>query len=97
MRKPDIERPHQVGNGIHRLYRFKNDYGASVVRFSIGVFGGSYGAEKGLWELAVIKFKGKGFDNFVIKYDTPITDDVVGHLTDKAVDNLLTKIEALPE
>ncbi len=93
MREPMIERPHRVGNGIQRLYRFPNGYGASVVRFMIGAFGGSYGAENGLWELAVTKYTG---DKFKLTYETPITNGVEGRLTEHEVDALLARIEALP-
>jgi len=78
-----------VGNGEQKLYRFDNGYGASVVRFD-----GSYGAESGLWELAVLEY-GKG-DHYELTYDTPITDDVVGYLTDDEVQDYLRRIRALP-
>lgn len=90
MRKPDEERPHPVGMGVQRLYRFSNGYGASVVQTPW-----SYGGEEGKWELGVVKFNGEGW-KFKLTYDTPITSDVVGHLTEEEVDNLLLKIEELP-
>ena len=36
------------------------------------------------------------FHNGSLCYDTPITNDVIGHLTKAAVSKLLAKIEALP-
>lgn len=88
MRAPLIERTVH-GNGTQRLYKFPNNYGASVVRHDF-----SYGGKKGLWELAVIEYT----DDMVwcITYTTPITSDVEGRLTDDEVDALLTQIEALP-
>ena len=92
MRKPDFERPHPLKlGGVQKLYRFKNGYGASVVRFQY-----SYGYEDGQWELAVVRFTGKGMDDREIDYSTPLTDDVLGHLSEAEVDELLTKIEKLP-
>lgn len=76
--------------GAQVVHRFGNGYGASVVR---GQY--SYGGDQGLFELAVLKFKGEG-DSFDLCYDTPLTDDVIGYLTEADVDDLLTKIEALP-
>lgn len=87
MKEPKIERTHPLG-GIQRIYRFDNGYGASVVRFTY-----SYGFELGLWELAVIKFNGEDYE---LVYDTEITNDVIGYLSEDEVDNLLTQIEALP-
>lgn len=92
MRTPQVEREHPAGmGGTQKLYKFENGYGASVVRFPY-----SYGGDKGLWELAVIKYKGDSLDKFTLTYDTPITDDVIGHLTENGVDEILTQIEGLP-
>ena len=48
----------------------------------------------GLYELAVLKGT-PGKD--ALCYTTPITDDVVGHITPDEVTELLGKIEALPK
>lgn len=76
--------------GIQRIYRFDNGYGASVIRFD-----GSYGYEDGLWELAVIQFKDDSMSKFDLVYDTPITSDVLGRLTEEEVEHVLKEIEAL--
>ena len=83
MREGYIE--HELWGGVRRKYTFDNGYGASVVRHRY-----SYGADEGLWELAVI-----GPDGHLV-YDTPITEDVEGHLTEEDVDALLERIAALP-
>ena len=66
-----------------RRWTFDNGYGASVIRNKY-----SYGHEDGLYEVAVLK------DN-EITYDSPITNDVIGHLTPRQVVILLRAIEAL--
>jgi hypothetical protein len=71
-------------DGIQYIYKAENGYGASIVRHQW-----SYGGKEGLWELAVIDHDGE------ICYSTPITSDVVGHLTDKEVNKLLEEIDAL--
>jgi hypothetical protein len=85
--EPYDARPLESG-AVQKLYRFANNYGASVVKGEH-----TYGGEEGLWELAVIRFKTDG--EFNLDYTTPITEDVEGHLTDDDVEELLTKIEAL--
>ena len=77
--------------GEQKVYRFPNGYGASVVRHAF-----SYGGETGHWELAVIRFKGESNDNFTLVYNTPITDDVIGYLSDKHVAETLVLIAELP-
>jgi hypothetical protein len=67
--------------GRQKLYHFKNGYGASVVKHE-----GSYGGKSGLWELAVLDAEGS------LCYDTEITSDVIGHLNDPEVDQLLGRI-----
>ncbi len=74
------------------MYRFDNSYGASVVKHRW-----SYGQREGLWELGVIIWSGDGEDDFSLTYDTPITDDVIGHLNDEQVQAILKKIKALPQ
>jgi hypothetical protein len=91
--EPISSKAHPVGNGLQRLYRFENGFGASVVQFFVGPMGGSYGAELGLWELAVIRWHG---DDFRLTYDTSITDDVLGRLTEDEVQDYLRQIRDLP-
>lgn len=80
----------EVFNGVQYLFRFDNDYGASVIKHCY-----SYGSEKDLWELAVIKYTDSLYDEWHLVYDTPITDDVLGYLTDEQVRNTLKQIKEL--
>ncbi len=89
MRETNLLLEHPIHSGIQRLYRFGNGYGASVVRHSF-----SYGSDEGLWELAVIRYLGEN-ERFVLVYDTSVSDDVIGHLSETDVNELLNKIEAL--
>jgi hypothetical protein len=74
-------------SGIAARHFFPNGYGISVVRFP-----GSYGANEGLYELAVLQ----GLeDEWEICYDTPITDDVMGYLTIEDVETVLTQVKEL--
>lgn len=75
--------------GVQYRFRFDNRYGASVIKHKY-----SYGSDDDLWELAVLFYsvvcpKGE------ITYDTPITEDVEGYLTDEEVRNLLAQIKEL--
>jgi hypothetical protein len=75
-------------NGIQVMVKFENNYGASVVKHD-----SSYGGKDGLYELAVIEYDKSG--DWDICYDTPITDDVLGYLTEDNVTDYLTQIEQL--
>ena len=90
--------PHDLGGDQYR-FAFENRYGASVVRFTIGGGAGSYGASAGLWELAVLynEHPENGVDphDFTLTYNTEITNNVIGHLTEEDVAVLLDRIEAL--
>lgn len=81
-------------SGTHQwLFKFENGYGASVIKHY-----GSYGFEDDLFELAVIKFNNpsKLYGNiFHLVYDTPITNDVLGYLTNNDVLRYLIKIQGL--
>lgn len=86
MRKGYEEIFHETMNSVQRKYKFPNGYGASVVK---GEY--TYGGNEGLWELAILDEGGH------IDYSTPITDDVIGYLTENEVNELLNKIELLPK
>jgi hypothetical protein len=79
-----LSKPYQ--DGLLKRYMFNNGYGASVVCHSY-----SYGGNTGLFELAVLNKDGE------LTYDTPITSDVIGHLTQEEVDVLLERINNLPK
>ena len=70
---------------IQALVYFPNGYGASIVR---GPF--TYGGPNGLYEIAVLKGES-------ICYNTPVTSDVLGHLSESDVEEVLRQIEALKE
>lgn len=72
--------------GHQYIFRFPNDYGASVVR-NIA----SYGNAQGLWEMALIFFEENG--NWDLIYERDFDDDVKGYLTDDNVNELLEKIK----
>ena len=50
------------------------------------------GGSEGLYELAVLKGLEEDWE---ICYDTPITDDVMGHLTPEDIDTVLNQVESL--
>lgn len=82
----------QLNGGTQKIYRFPNGYGASVVRHEF-----SYGSHRGLSELAVIKFDGPEWMDFKLNYETPITSDVLGYLSEADVADTLKQIQALKE
>ena len=69
--------------GIVSRTQFDNGYEVSVVKSEH-----SYGGKDGLYELAIFK-------DDEICYDTPITNDVLGYLSDKDVTEVLIKIQQL--
>ncbi len=89
MHQPFISRVHPRHNsGTQNLYRFTNGYGASVIQTPY-----SYGGDRGLWELAVIKFDA---DDYSITCETDVTNDVIGYMTPEEVQKTLDQIAALP-
>jgi predicted nicotinamide N-methyase len=69
--------------GFHYTAKFKNGYGISIIKHE-----NSYGHEDDMWEIAVLK----GDD---LCYDTSITDNVIGWLTEYEVVSYALRIEAL--
>ena len=70
--------------GIISRISFDNGYGASVVKGPM-----SYGGKNGLYELAVLDSNGE------LTYDTPVTSDVEGYLSEEDVTKLLEQIQKL--
>jgi hypothetical protein len=79
----------ELMDGYQYIFKFPNEHGASVIKHR-----GSYGSDEDLWELAVVEFIDE-HDHWGIKYTTPITDNVLGWLTDEDVRNYLKQIEEL--
>lgn len=75
---------HTHRGGQQGIASFDNGYSVSVVQFP-----GSFGYKAGLWELAVIH------DGEIV-YDTPVTDDVLGYLTEDDVSRHMAAVAALP-
>ena len=61
-------------DGVQSIMMFDNGYGVSVVKTSF-----SYGGKMGQYELAVLDLG----EN--ITYNTPVTSDVLGYLSEKEV------------
>ena len=71
----------------HALLFFDNGYGISVI--SGRAF---YTSPLGPYEVAVLSGNAEGWD---LTYDTPITNDVIGHCTEKKVSSIMKKIQKL--
>jgi hypothetical protein len=71
-------------SGIQARMTFDNGYGVSVIKTSF-----SYGGKKGLYELAVLDSSGS------ITYDTTITEDVLGYLSEDEVTENMIKIQKI--
>lgn len=75
---------HPLGfEGTVAAHTFSNGYGASIITGEH-----AYSNEDAPYELAVLY-------NNEITYDTELTDDVLGYLTEDEVNEYLLKIEAL--
>lgn len=63
---------------------FDNGFGVSVVSHTY-----SYGGRDGLYEIAVLDSD----DN--LTYDTSVTNDVIGYLTEEDVSNVMKQVQEL--
>lgn len=81
---------------IQKIYRFKNNRGASVI--TRGGNYPSYGGAAGLWEIAAVIFTGSDTKSF--KFDDKIrvggfNHGIMGWASDEDLENALKKIRAL--
>jgi len=77
--------PNNSFGGIQAKMLFNNGYGVSVING-----GGAYTKGDDEYELAVY---GRGGE---MCFDTPITDDVLGHLSADEVSEVMVRVAALP-
>jgi hypothetical protein len=68
---------------------YDNNYGVSVVR---GPY--TFGGTEGLYELAVIYMAPEDKESRIC-YDTPITNDVMGHLAPEDVTKIMKQVSEL--
>lgn len=78
--KEYIEKQRDIGHP-QTIYKFPNGYGASVIKLNYIYFG---------IEIAVLRFDENG--NWDIDYSTPITNDVIGGLSEETRDDVLQQI-----
>ena len=77
---------HPVSNdGIQAVVKFANGYGASIISGPM-----YYSRPECPYEIAVLDKNG------YLCYDTPVTSDVCGYLTEDDANGILAQIEALP-
>ena len=74
----------QFMSGIQARIHFENGYGVSVVSHTY-----SYGGRDGLFEIAVLDKDGN------LTYDTPVTNDVIGYLTEEDVTDVMKQVQEL--
>jgi len=77
-----VEKPHNMG--VSARIEFDNGYGASVVKGPH-----TYGGKDGLYEMGILDSSGN------LTYETPITNDVIGYLSESEVSDYLRKIQEL--
>lgn len=66
---------------------YSNGFGVSVIRHDY-----SYGGDKGLYELAVLKGNDK---KWTLCYDTKVTSDVIGYLEPTEVSRYMKQVQGL--
>jgi hypothetical protein len=83
-----LVKSHEHMGGLRGVYRFPNNYGASVVA------GGLITSHRGEYyiEVAVLYFEG---DDFTLTYDTPLTDDIIILKSEEELIKILEEIKAL--
>ena len=77
----------EIFNGIQKIYRFPNGYGASVIKNDY-----SYGNQLGLWEIALLRFNDEGA-HWLTTLEPYFEDGLIGYLDDAEVLKLLNWIK----
>lgn len=72
--------------GVQLVYKFPNGFGASVIK---GEY--SYGGKNNLWEIAPWNSSRDFIGRSLLDWE----DDVLGHLNDNEVNNVLSQIKNL--
>ena len=70
--------------GKRSRMHFDNGFGVSVVSHTY-----SYGGKNGLFEIAFLDKDGN------LTYDTPVTNDVIGYLTEEDVTDVMKQVQEL--
>lgn len=65
---------------IRRVYKFPNDYGASVTNYGEGT------------DIAVVKFDG---DIWIVDMTTPVASDILINVKDKDIEGVFEQIRSL--
>lgn len=73
--------------GIQYIYAFPNGYGVSLIKSEF-----SYGGQADLWEIAVIEINSVDTLEWNLCYDTPVSDDVIGYLTDDEAREIMKQV-----
>jgi hypothetical protein len=79
-----LKETNAINDGVQYVFKFDNNYGASVVRHKF-----SYGGMQGQWEIAVLD------ESDQLTYKTPITKDVLGWQDQEEVTDILFQISKL--
>lgn len=80
---------------VQKIYRFLNDYGASVIKEEIGRFNYDSYNDLDTFKLAVLRFLSADNDDFEIIYDSGINVANLRYLTAEQVEETLAKIKEL--
>lgn len=70
------------------VYRFRNGYGASMIWDKM--------QSEPVYELAVTRYSGPEDGSWELCYETPITDDVMGHMDADIAMSVLEQVGDLP-
>ena len=85
LREPCAEIFDYTSQKLHRVFRFPNGYGVSVVK--------GPKTKNRQWELAIVQFYGSQFFEFYVDDTTKIANDLVAGLTDNEVDSIMEVVE----